>query len=216
MAKCVPDADAGATTTDPTKKDTDGGSKTDGLEDTNHNGQVDAGETDPNDPADDLPECTKDADCGVLVSGRVCDQEKCVDGCRGVDGNGCGYGEVCSSTDSTIGNCSLVPVECHVDSDCGGPQSGRACDLDAHVCVDGCRGAGGNVCPEGRFCSTETSELGACLPTPTLSVGGTGLSCGVSRAVSSSSGTGTFWGLGLALGVMLVRGRRKTRNVFPR
>ncbi|PCH77750.1 MAG: hypothetical protein COB96_05985, partial [Planctomycetota bacterium] len=41
------------TTTNPVKADTDGGGKKDGVEDTNQNGQVDPGETDPNDPNDD-------------------------------------------------------------------------------------------------------------------------------------------------------------------
>ena len=44
-----PDADAGATTTDPSNPDTDGDGSDDGIEDANQNGQVDAGESDPND-----------------------------------------------------------------------------------------------------------------------------------------------------------------------
>lgn len=44
---CRPDADHGATTTDPLKADTDGGGATDGSEDSNLNGALDAGETDP-------------------------------------------------------------------------------------------------------------------------------------------------------------------------
>jgi hypothetical protein len=51
---CVPDADGGATTTDPLDADTDGGSVNDGVEDANHNGAVDAGELDPNNGADDV------------------------------------------------------------------------------------------------------------------------------------------------------------------
>ena len=43
----IPDADP-ATTTDPLNPDTDGDGLTDGEEDTNHNGRVDPGETDPN------------------------------------------------------------------------------------------------------------------------------------------------------------------------
>ncbi len=44
---CVEDADAGATVTDPADPDTDGGGATDGSEDFNLNGRVDAGETNP-------------------------------------------------------------------------------------------------------------------------------------------------------------------------
>jgi len=51
--RCVADADAGATTTSPLLPDTDGGGARDGAEDPNGNGQIDAGELDPNDPADD-------------------------------------------------------------------------------------------------------------------------------------------------------------------
>ncbi|WP_425334798.1 adventurous gliding motility protein AgmC [Myxococcus stipitatus] len=48
----IPDADP-TTTTDPLNVDTDGGSVRDGVEDKNHNGRVDPGETNPNVAADD-------------------------------------------------------------------------------------------------------------------------------------------------------------------
>jgi hypothetical protein len=55
MNVCVPDADMGATTvTDPLDPDTDHGHVPDGTEDANHNGIIDPGEGDPNDPADDM------------------------------------------------------------------------------------------------------------------------------------------------------------------
>ncbi len=50
----IADADP-TTTTDPNKVDTDGGSVGDGTEDKNGNGKIDPGETDPNNPADDVP-----------------------------------------------------------------------------------------------------------------------------------------------------------------
>ncbi|MGE6757334.1 Ig-like domain-containing protein [Corallococcus interemptor] len=49
----VADADP-STVTDPLKADTDGGHVLDGIEDSNHNGRRDAGETDPLAPADDV------------------------------------------------------------------------------------------------------------------------------------------------------------------
>jgi clumping factor A len=52
---CLADADAGATTTNPLDPDTDRGGVKDGVEDQNHDGQVDEGETDPNDASDDDP-----------------------------------------------------------------------------------------------------------------------------------------------------------------
>ncbi len=51
--RCIPDADKGATKTDPLKKDTDGGGLSDGAEDLNRNGMIDAGEKNPLDPSDD-------------------------------------------------------------------------------------------------------------------------------------------------------------------
>ena len=48
----VPDADP-STTTSPRDRDSDNGGASDGAEDGNGNGQVDSGETDPNDPSDD-------------------------------------------------------------------------------------------------------------------------------------------------------------------
>jgi hypothetical protein len=50
----IPDLDP-STTTDPLSADTDGDGKTDGEEDTNFNGRVDAGETDPNPKVKSLP-----------------------------------------------------------------------------------------------------------------------------------------------------------------
>ena len=49
----VPDADPG-TTTNPLLEDTDGGGIHDGGEDSNHDGALDLGERDPNNPADDV------------------------------------------------------------------------------------------------------------------------------------------------------------------
>ncbi|MDC3984848.1 MopE-related protein [Polyangium jinanense] len=60
---CVPDADKGATTTDPLDADTDNGGLNDGEEDANKNGMVDTGESDPLDPADDAPE-------GIILTGN--------------------------------------------------------------------------------------------------------------------------------------------------
>jgi clumping factor A len=48
----VADSDP-STTTSPVVADTDKGTVSDGVEDSNHNGKIDAGETDPNDPTDD-------------------------------------------------------------------------------------------------------------------------------------------------------------------
>ncbi|MBW2456079.1 MAG: hypothetical protein JRI68_16290, partial [Deltaproteobacteria bacterium] len=53
VGNCIPDGDSGDTTTNPLDDDTDDGGVSDGDEDVNHNGVIDAGETDPNYGADD-------------------------------------------------------------------------------------------------------------------------------------------------------------------
>lgn len=111
---CIADSDIGFTTTNMLVVDTDGGSKSDGLEDTNKNGVVDAGETDPLDPNDDVspakPDCVSDADCGNGLSGKICTNQACVNGCRGANGNGCPTGNECSSLDNSAGTCSSVAI----------------------------------------------------------------------------------------------------------
>ncbi|MBN1944368.1 MAG: hypothetical protein JW797_01775 [Bradymonadales bacterium] len=61
QGRFVEDADP-ATTTDPLRADTDRGGVADGFEDTNLNGMVDEGETDPEDPTDDDPSSVVDSD----------------------------------------------------------------------------------------------------------------------------------------------------------
>jgi uncharacterized repeat protein (TIGR01451 family) len=104
---CAPDGDGGATTTSALVVDTDGGGLSDGAEDEDKDGVVDAGERDPNLRSDDTAtKCLTDAACGGPMSGLVCDATyTCVEGCRGASGNGCPAGLVCSSTDATIGVC---------------------------------------------------------------------------------------------------------------
>jgi uncharacterized repeat protein (TIGR01451 family) len=61
---CTPDADQGATVTNPLLRDSDGGGVSDGSEDTNRNGALDPGETDPTSghAADDASVVDSDAD----------------------------------------------------------------------------------------------------------------------------------------------------------
>jgi len=113
---CIPDGDQGMTTTSPLDADTDNGGVPDGTEDANHNGVIDTGETNPNNPADDVvnpPQCTTDADCGNATSGKICDAmtNTCVDGCRGTNGNGCPEGKTCTSTTDAAGVCQAGEPE---------------------------------------------------------------------------------------------------------
>ncbi|UQA59034.1 MopE-related protein [Polyangium aurulentum] len=154
--------------------------------------------------------CSSDGDCGGPKSGTVCDlaAEACIPGCRGAGGNVCPDGRACTSTDTTIGACVDVPTECSSDGDCGGPDSGRVCDLPSRTCTDGCRGAGGNVCPPGFACSSETGAIGTCAPVPALYFEGNGVFCGVSRAGGSGPSAGA---LAAIVGVLALRRRRRAR-----
>ncbi|MDI3283426.1 MopE-related protein [Polyangium sp. 15x6] len=103
---CIPDGDKGGTKTDPLDADTDDGGVRDGLEDKDKDGVVDAGETNPLDPADDVEgPCETDEDCGGPNSGQICVEGSCTEGCRGEGGNGCPTGEECTSTNTAPGLC---------------------------------------------------------------------------------------------------------------
>lgn len=71
--------------------------------------------------------CFEDSNCGDLKSGRVCEgvNELCINGCRGLGGNGCPDGFVCTSEDTTIGEC--VPFQPTQSSDDSGEDGGCAC-----------------------------------------------------------------------------------------
>jgi hypothetical protein len=108
---CIPDGDKGKTTTSMVDADTDDGGVSDGAEDFDKDGVYDAnqGEGNPNEKSDDiyiLP-CTNDSECGTDNDGVVCDSEAkhCTPGCRNEDGSRCPDGEVCTSTDQTVGEC---------------------------------------------------------------------------------------------------------------
>jgi MYXO-CTERM domain-containing protein len=64
LGHCVADADTGKTTTDPLNPDTDGGGVLDGGEDSNLDGAIDMGETDPTNghPDDDSTNVDSDGD----------------------------------------------------------------------------------------------------------------------------------------------------------
>ena len=57
-----------------------------------------------------VPSCSDDSDCGNARSGRVCSTDPsaaaCIDGCRGMNGNDCPYGQSCTSTGPDIGTCT--------------------------------------------------------------------------------------------------------------
>ena len=96
MTKFQADADP-STKTDPRKGDTDGGSVLDGIEDKNHNGRVDAGETDPLVKADDVDadldgvDDQTERDLGLDPNDADTDNDGVIDGQDGItdsDGDG--------------------------------------------------------------------------------------------------------------------------------
>ncbi|MFO0755553.1 MAG: hypothetical protein U0359_03630 [Byssovorax sp.] len=105
-------------------------------------------------------QCDKDSQCGGAESGKVCSASNtCIDGCRGLSGNGCPLPMLCTSMSASIGQC----VGCLLDSNCGAADSGKVCDDQSHMCEDGCRGQGGNGCMLGSVCTSANASVGQCV-----------------------------------------------------
>lgn len=60
------------------------------------------------------------------------------------------------------GSGATVHCGCLDDSDCAGQGPGHVCDSVTSVCVEGCRGTGGNGCPSGEVCDSTDTTLGGC------------------------------------------------------
>jgi uncharacterized repeat protein (TIGR01451 family)/MYXO-CTERM domain-containing protein len=58
----------------------------------------------------------------------------------------------------------VIGKPCMTDADCGGATSGLICKDG--LCDFGCRGANGNMCPNGLFCSSTTNAAGMCTDMP--------------------------------------------------
>lgn len=52
---------------------------------------------------------------------------------------------------------------CKADAECGAARSAKVCG-DTNRCVDGCRAAPGNGCPDGQTCTSNDETVGACKP----------------------------------------------------
>jgi uncharacterized repeat protein (TIGR01451 family) len=103
--------------------------------------------------------------------------------------------------------CNLLThqcVQCTADTDCGGATSGRVCDQSASICINGCRGTGGNGCPGGQSCTSATSAIGTCYVPGTGGPTGTGGSdAGIDTGGTGGSydgGMGSLDGVGGAGG----------------
>jgi hypothetical protein len=101
-------------------------------------GEADAGGT-----------CAVDGDCGGASSGLVCDDVSmsCVSGCRGQGGNGCPAGEVCTSVDTTIGQCATADG----GNDDAGNGGGGDAAIDAGPLSDATTSGGGPVPDNGTI-----------------------------------------------------------------
>jgi len=85
--------------------------------------------------------CDTDDDCGGADSGRICENDKCVDGCRGSDGNGCPTGLECTSVDATPGVCEApapaAEAEPLDDGSCGCAVPGQSRPDGAYLALAG-------------------------------------------------------------------------------
>jgi hypothetical protein len=151
----IPDADR-ATYTNPVLADSDGDTVIDGNEDANHNGRVDDGESDPNNPADPERTCTEGGnECppGTECNGGICSLPVIADGglmctalnpltecCMGTCANGTAVSPVCASQ-GVMESCPVGAVQCQVGS-CsepdgpGGGDSGCGCTATRPVHSD--------------------------------------------------------------------------------
>ena len=152
---------------------------------------TDADCTDPANPA-----CQPDGSCGecsatndtlcVGTTEPVCETSAgiCVMCTPGPDGDAtlCENdpdGPVCIA-----GPNQTVFCGCVTDSDCGAIDSGRVCDTTVQLCIDGCRGVGGNGCPDELECTSPDTTIGECVEET-----GTGGSSGA----GGTGGTGRGW-----------------------
>jgi uncharacterized repeat protein (TIGR01451 family)/MYXO-CTERM domain-containing protein len=117
------------------------------------------------------PACQANGSCGQCSTSNdslcVGDQPVCetMSGtcvlCSGEDASACAgtpEGPQCVG-----GMNGAVHCGCFGDDDCGSAQSGMVCDPSTEVCVEGCKGEGGNGCPTGRACTSQDSTVGACI-----------------------------------------------------
>jgi uncharacterized repeat protein (TIGR01451 family) len=136
--------------------------------------------------------CAADGDCGGPSSGLVCDDAtmSCASGCRGQGGNGCPAGEVCTSVDTTIGQCATADS----GNDAAGNQGGGDGSIDAGPLPDAASSGGGPVPDDG-------------------SIEGGGLSCTTAPGRGGDRGIPVFASaVGLALLRVRRRGHRRRRG----
>jgi uncharacterized repeat protein (TIGR01451 family)/MYXO-CTERM domain-containing protein len=83
-----------------------------------------------------------------------------------------------------------VHCGCLMDSDCGGPMSGTVCNSVTSICIEGCRGMGGNGCPTGEICTSKDTMIGACVPDTGTTSSTTSSSSATTTSSSGAGGSG--------------------------
>ncbi len=224
----VPDADP-STVTSPVNPDTDGGGVPDGSEDPNHNGAIDAGELDPNDPTDDvnLPvdsdgDGLSDEEEAILGSDpndADSDDDGVIDGDEpngGLDSDGDGLINILdpdSDNDGLFDGTEMGITMPHADTDVNAGNFVPDADPSTVTSPINPDTDGGGV-PDGE---EDSNHNGAVDPgegdpnDPSDDVGG-GRGFGVAGGGCSTSGgsTGLLWGFFLLLLVMALPRRRRT------
>lgn len=98
-------------------------------------------------------------ECAVMGA-TICDGQGGV-GCDAVPGPA--GAEICGDQlDSDCDGNNDNGCACTTDPDCGAPDSGQVCE--GMLCIDGCRGTGGNGCPAGLVCTSQDETVGECVP----------------------------------------------------
>jgi len=125
-------------------------------------------------------------ECAVTGS-TICDGQGGV-GCDAVP-NPAGA-EICGDQlDSDCDGNNDNGCVCTTDPDCGAPDSGQVCE--DMLCIDGCRGTGGNGCPAGLVCTSDDNTVGECVPD---SGTGSESNSGASDTMTSAPTTGASAG----------------------
>ncbi|MEQ8278160.1 MAG: MYXO-CTERM sorting domain-containing protein [Deltaproteobacteria bacterium] len=143
-----------STGTNPNLADTDEDTFLDGDEDANHNGRVDAGESDPNDPADPGIPCDGMGNCpGALVCmGGMCVPD--------TSGNVCPM-KLPATLQCCMGGCNAQATE--VDAICPAGGTTERCPVGAQQCAANTCMAADAVTPPAEGCNcaaTKRSERG--------------------------------------------------------
>jgi hypothetical protein len=153
--------------------DTDGDGEINLLDDDSDNdGLKDGTERGFNcmDPATDTTKksCVPDGNKGLTTTSALIadtDAGGASDGAEDLDKDGV-YDPTQGEGNPNDPSDDAVVCGCQSDTDCGPSDSGKVCDPSGcGDCSEGCRGSGGNGCPEGFVCSSTDESVGVCEPT---------------------------------------------------